>query len=42
MKIAKVYEGWKKKTPGSKEYCTENRMYIAGLKKAFLKHLAYR
>lgn len=30
IKVAKVYEGWKKKTPGSKEYETVNRMYAAG------------
>lgn len=30
IKVAKVYEGWKKKTPGSKEYETVNRMYVAG------------
>lgn len=30
IKVAKVYEGWKKKTPGSKEHTTTNRMYIAG------------
>jgi hypothetical protein len=30
IKVAKVYEGWEKKTPGSKEHITTNRMYIAG------------
>lgn len=30
IKVAKVYEGWEKKTPGSKEYSTVNRIYIAG------------
>jgi len=30
IKVAKVYEGWKKKTPGSKEHTTVNRMYVAG------------
>jgi hypothetical protein len=30
MKVAKVYEGWKKKTPGSKEYKTVNKFYVAG------------
>ncbi len=30
IKVSKVYEGWKKKTPGSKEHTTANRMYIAG------------
>jgi hypothetical protein len=30
IKVSKVYEGWKKKTPGGQEYTTVNRMYIAG------------
>ena len=30
IKVSKVYEGWRKKTPGSKEYTTVNRMYAAG------------
>lgn len=30
IKVSKVYEGWKKKTPGSKEYKTVNRIYTAG------------
>jgi hypothetical protein len=30
IKVAKVYEGWEKKTPGSKEHITTNRIYIAG------------
>ncbi len=30
IKVTKVYEGWEKKTPGSKEYTTANRIYIAG------------
>ena len=30
IKLSKVYEGWEKKTPGSKEHITSNRMYIAG------------
>jgi hypothetical protein len=30
IKVAKVYEGWKNKTPGSKEHITVNRMYVAG------------
>lgn len=30
IKVAKVYEGWEKKTPGSKEYKTVNRFYTAG------------
>jgi hypothetical protein len=30
IKISKVYEGWERKTPGSKEYTTVNRFYTAG------------
>lgn len=30
IKVSKVYEGWQKKTPGSKEYTTVNRFYVAG------------
>ncbi len=30
IKVSKVYEGWQKKTPGSKEYTTVNRFYTAG------------
>lgn len=30
IKVSKVYEGWQKKTPGSKEYITVNRFYTAG------------
>jgi len=30
IKVSKVYEGWQKKTPGSKEYTTVNRFYAAG------------
>jgi hypothetical protein len=30
IKVSKVYEGWQKKTPGSKEYTTINRFYVAG------------
>ncbi len=30
IKVSKVYEGWRKKTPGSKEYTTVNRVYAAG------------
>lgn len=30
MKVSKVYEGWGKKTPGSKEYVTIEKSYSAG------------
>lgn len=30
IKVSKVYEGWEKKTPGSKEQVTVNRFYVAG------------
>jgi hypothetical protein len=30
LKVAKIYEGWEKRTPGSKEYKTINRMYVTG------------
>jgi hypothetical protein len=30
IKVSKVYEGWQKKTPRSKEYTTVNRFYTAG------------
>jgi len=30
IKVAKIYEGWEKKSPGSKEYATRNRMYVVG------------
>ncbi len=30
IKVSKVFEGWERKTPGSKEYTTVNKFYTAG------------